>query len=71
MICEAAMKDPLKKGAWIASTKKHLDRHQCTPEVYEFIDTDIAGKAANLLALLQADSQERVKPAVLGCHASP
>jgi hypothetical protein len=62
------MNDPVKKGAWIASTKKHLDRHQCTPEVYQFPATDVAGKAANLLSLLQADSQERVTAAALNTY---
>jgi hypothetical protein len=57
--------DGLRKGAWIASTKKHLDRHQCTPEVCQFPATDIAGKAANLLALLQTDEKERVQPDAL------
>ncbi len=60
--------DPLKRGAWIASTKKHLDLHQCTAEVYEFSATDIAGKSANLLALLQADAQERVKAGALNSY---
>lgn len=54
------MKDPIRKGAWIASTKKHLDRLQYSPEVAEFPATEIAGKAANLLALLQADEAERL-----------
>lgn len=62
------MNDPVKKGAWIASTKKHLDRHQCTPEVHQFPATDVAGKAANLLSLLQADSQERVTAAALNTY---
>jgi hypothetical protein len=60
--------ESLQRGAWIASTKKHLDRHQCTPEVYEFRATEIAGKAGNLLALFQADQKERITPQALDAY---
>jgi len=62
------MKDPIRKGAWIASTKKHLDRLQYSPEVSEFAATEIAGKAANLLALMQADERDRVSPEALNAY---
>lgn len=60
--------DPIRKGAWVASSKKHLDRLQYSPEVSEFAATEIAGKAANLLALMQTDAAECVSPEVLNAY---
>jgi hypothetical protein len=59
------MNDEIRKGAWISSTKKHLDRLQYSPEVAQFAATEISGKAANLLALLQSNEKERVSAAAL------
>ena len=59
------MDDPILKGAWIASTKKHIDRLQFSPEVSRFGATEISGKAGNLLALLCSDQKETVTPEAL------
>jgi hypothetical protein len=63
------MDDPIRKGAWIASTKKHLDRLQYSAEVAEFSATEVAGKASHLLASLQADSAETIFPERLKAYS--
>ena len=62
------MNDQIRKGAWIASTKRHLDRMQYSPETAQFRATEIAGKSVSLLSLMQADQAERITPQALNAY---